>query len=100
MSLRRPGGRPARGRCGWHRAVSSFPRRRCASCCARAYTWFLTPQGTIGYSYLRRFARREAESEVEAAGLRVVASIGGHVLAEIAPGRGARPGPVQSSAVL
>jgi len=50
------------------------------------YTWFLTPQGTIGCSYLHRFASGEVEAELEAAGLRVAARVAGHILAEPSAG--------------
>lgn len=45
------------------------------------YTWFLTPQGDIGCSYLHHFAPGALEAEIEAAGLRVEARLGSHVLA-------------------
>jgi SAM-dependent methyltransferase len=35
------------------------------------YTWFLTPRGDVGYSYLHHFSPGALEAEVEAAGLRV-----------------------------
>ena len=45
------------------------------------YTWYLTPRGDLGYSYVHNFTRGAIESEIRAAGLRVEVRRGGQVLA-------------------
>jgi D-alanine-D-alanine ligase len=45
------------------------------------YTWYLTPRGTIGRSYLRRFSAGEVVAETRAAGYTSIARLGSHFLA-------------------
>jgi hypothetical protein len=45
------------------------------------YTWYLTPRGTIGYSFLRRFTAGEVLAEVRSAGFASVGRQGTHFLA-------------------
>jgi SAM-dependent methyltransferase len=54
------------------------------------YTWFLTPQGAIGYSYVHRFSKAEIGGELKAAGLSPLWRRGGTVVAARAQAGSAR----------
>jgi hypothetical protein len=50
------------------------------------YTWFLTPAGEIGASYVHLFGSvRQAVTEVREAGFRSVRALGAHLIATEPP---------------
>jgi SAM-dependent methyltransferase len=70
----------------WSRLQTTLAAWRRRSAAWRAepgdwYTWYLTPTGAIGYSFLKRFSGAEVIGEARAAGLVVASLPGSHFLA-------------------